>query len=110
MFGQKVHQWRVLLSKKIKYKYQQTRTTRTINNNNNNNHTNQKEKIVPYICKIKKIKKTQHKTQNIKYETKQNPYTNDMTLEILLNNKSRNISDQSLLNKNSKTTTTTTTE
>ena len=51
-----------------------------------------------------------HKTVSyIKLKTKQNPDTNNMMLEILLNNKSRNISDQSLLNKNSKTTTTATT-
>ena len=50
--------------------------------------------------KRKKKYTTQHKTRNIKHKTKQNPDTNNMTLEILLNNKSRNIDAQNLLNNN----------
>ena len=42
----------------------------------------------------------------MEHKTKQNLDTNNMMLEILLNNKSRNIGAQNLLNKISKTTTT----
>ena len=43
----------------------------------------------------------------MEHKTKQNLDTNNMMLEILLNNKSRNIGAQNLLNNNNKTITTT---